>query len=486
MKTVFSLLCAVIILTLVSSFAIADIQISVDKQIYNLGDQISINVSTIENKTINGFLKMQLICTNLSFQFYLLPVVIEQNKEKQVTVSLPVSEQMIGNCNIDASLTDFSNNVIAGKASDKFNITNELFGYFRIDKEVYKPGEEIIIGGYIKKASGEGFIGKLDIYFDGVIVKTIDIANNFEYNLKTEDAIKSGKHFVKIAANDKNKAEKEFATFVESEPRKLIIDVKQQSYLPEETVKASISLKDQAGDDIRQDVAIDLIAPSNNWLGSWKIDSSSLFEYKLDKFSVPGNYILRATFGTLVAETNFNVSELRKLDFDIFNNTILIENTGNVIYDDIVEVYLESQKKRYLVEKKIKLAPGEQTVIELYKEVPDDSYNVTVPLVPLAQNISAEVSESSNDSIKVTDIIVKDERTIVQKSEDTINEIIGAFLGGGALSYLSLFIMVILLSLFVVLHIMRLRGKPPKTDTEKKEEAKKKEINAMLQDFIKK
>ena len=111
MKTVFSLLCAVIILTLVSSFAIADIQISVDKQIYNLDEQIGINASVIENKTINGFLKMQLICSNLSFQFYLLPLALGQNKEKQVSVSLPASEQMLGVCNIDASLTDFSNNI---------------------------------------------------------------------------------------------------------------------------------------------------------------------------------------------------------------------------------------------------------------------------------------------------------------------------------------------------------------------------------------
>ncbi len=485
MRLIFILLVALFATLLFSSLSLAEMQTFVDKNFYNLDDQIRINTSIVENKTQSGFLRMQLLCSNLSFQFYLLPLSIEQNKVKQISTELPSSEQMMGQCSIEASFVDFSNNIIDKRSSDEFNVTDKLYGYFRQDKEIYKPEETVIIGGYIKKASGEDFKGKLDTYFDGMLIESIDLDNNFESYLKLNETIKGGKHFVKITINGKNKIEKEFPIFVESEPRKLLVDIKQIAYLPGETVKASISIKDQAGDSIRQDVAIDLVSENNNWLGGWKINSDDVFEYKLDKFVFPGTYTLSATFNSLVANAYFNVSEFRKLDFNIQDNIIVIENLGNVAYNDTVEVYLESKNKRYLISKKVILNPGEITKIELYKEVPDNIYNVTVPLNRESTQ-SINLTNETIDIIKISHIKVQDERTLVQKSGDKINEITGAFLGGGTLSYLSIFIIGILLSLFIFFNIRRLKNKPSKSERAIKKEIRRKEINSMLKELTKK
>ena len=463
-----------IVMMMLAPFSLAAMQVSIDHTGYNIDDQIRVNLTVSENLTVKGFIRMQLSCANTSFPFYMLPVTIQQNKQQFIATELPVS-QNLGLCSIDAALTNFNANILDSVSSSKFIITDELSPDLKLDKEVYKASESILITGNIYKQSGEQFTGKLDVFLDDLHATSFDATGSVEYNLQFAHDTKGGKHLLRLSAAGSNHLETGFPFFVESEVTKIIVDIKEKAYLPAETAIAAILLKDQAGETMPGQVSVDLVAPANNWLGTWKLDMNGLFQYKLGDMAAHGMYTLTATYGKLEETASFNVSQVKKLGFEAKENIVLIKNTGNIIYNDTVSLYLESSHQNYLISKKILLMPGEETSVELYKEVPDDNYTVSV----------GNKTENQSAAFTAT-VTVIDQRTLAEKGKDAVNGITGAVVAHGGISITAFLIVLIAFSSLIVYNYRTSKNQPKKSMQTLRKETRQKEVQTMMDDFNKK
>lgn len=470
MRVLLALLLFLAMLLVVPS-AFAAMQVTADEEAYNIEDEISLNVTIKQDTSFKGFLRLELQCSNSSdFPFYLTPLTVEQGALQAISTALPAADSMKGECVVQALLNNGNGNTVEQQQSGKFLVTNHLSGAMHLDKDVYKAGESVYIAGQLQKASGEDFAGTIDIYFDSKHIASIPVSGRVSYELHLSEHELGGTHYIKVAAQGPNALEQELRLFVESEIKDIIVDIKEPSYNPGEIVKALLLLKDQAGVAVPGVISLDIIAPHNNWLGTFKADSNVVFTYALPQQAEPGNYTISATYNALLKEVHFTVKELKQLGFDVKDNFITITNTGNVIYDDTVELYLESTEKKYIFSKEIQLAPGASTAVELYKEVSDNTYTVTIPA--LGQAAAATIT-------------VQDTRTLAEKSKDTFSEFTGAVVAGGAVSYITFSIVALAFLIsgyFVYRHSMR----PRKSEQQKQKEQRKDEIQTMLDSLHKK
>ncbi len=102
------------------------------------------------------------------------------------------------------------------------------------------------------------------------------------------------------------------------------------------------------------------------------------------------------------------------------DEVVIVENIGNVEYDDETTIVLESDGKNYLINKKIKLDPGEIMNIDLSKEVPEGTYDVVLP--------DTEENESKLENI-IEDVSISDNRPAYKKVGSGMGAISGAVVG---------------------------------------------------------
>ena len=117
------------------------------------------------------------------------------------------------------------------------------------------------------------------------------------------------------------------------------------------------------------------------------------------------------------------------------NGIVTVKNSGNVQYNDEVTIVAESEDDKYLINKKIKLEPGETIVIDLSKEVPQGTYDIILPEETAeAAEQEAAVSNESKSAEEVAenvfqDVPIEDNRNVLKKTADGMSGITGAVVG---------------------------------------------------------
>ena len=370
----------IIIVLLILPLANAAISMTASlKNSYNIGDEFSSSFNVLEDRDIKGVFSAVLNCKSYSLNYFTTFIDFKKGSTEAISApKLPILNPMLGQCTVNAKVEDVDHNLIESYSSAAFDISNKLNASVGLNKDSFMPGEELsmYIEAYLSysKASAKN----IKISLEGNDYELKGNENKFDYKIQLDSKIKSGKHTLKTTISDEFgnsfSGEKEFS--VNAIPTTLGVKLDRTNLAPRESINIKSGIYDQAGDEIKEALSLD-ISGKKITLVKKEVMSGEDFSYAIPAFTPPGNYDVKAGYKGLSFAGNFSVDEVRKINAQIENSTVIVENIGNVLYDDniILDAYGE---KIYNITYRIKLEPAEKEIIDLSKFISLGRYNLSI------------------------------------------------------------------------------------------------------------
>lgn len=388
MKKRFTFL-VVLLLLLVLPGANAAITLRGHAAIYNLGDNLDIEVNISESEPLNGFITLNLDCDNSSLLFYKVPLSIEAEKEKFLEVpSLFLSEHMLGLCYIKAALEDIENNAIDEVSTEHFTVSNIINLTVVFNKKVLLPGEKLAIEGKAIKLNGKKLDGSAKVTLDGVDYPSLVKDSFFEVETSLAKDIKSNEHVIEIFVFDSfgNKGSAFGTIFITPVPTTLELMPNKGSFLPEEDLSVRAILYDQAHDEISRNVILSLTSPAGKEQLNVKVLTGELVGYTFERGALPGNWQIKAISSGLEAKGTIVMQEHKAIDMSLAGSILHIINMGNVLYAETIGVEFKQGDSITAKNETISLDVGEETSIKL--SAPNGNYDVSVEGVIMKKTFS--------------------------------------------------------------------------------------------------
>ena len=404
-------------------FVLGEIGIIIpEKGVYNLGEKIKTSISIIESQDYGGFLKAEIKCENYGLQYYTMPLDLEADYRTQIDVpELTLFASMKGNCHIAADFEDMNGDSISKADSNSFLVTDKL--NISTEKVIEAlPNKNILLQGTVKKINGDDLqSGNAKISFNNKEFDTEIKFGIFEYVLNLNLELDIGNYPVLIAIEDKYKNYANDVVQLNILPIATRIEnrLESEKVKPGNALKARIILYDHKDRVMNGTINTDLTAPDGKVLARKKAESLDWINYEFSKNALHGTYSIISKMEDLKQETSFEVEVVEQISMSYDDEAVIIENTGNVDYDDETTIILESGNKKYLINKRIKLKPGEILRIDLSKEVPSGSYDIILP------QTEARLENETFSTNVVEDAIISDNRPVYKK----IGSVVGAVTG---------------------------------------------------------
>ena len=423
MKRVIIILIGLIFLT---SFASADIQINQQpKEIYNLGDVVEIPVTVIATKDITGDLKMELICNGPIIVFYTNGVKLSAGEEKKFDASAILTKNKIGSikgkCKVKASLVGEE-----PKLTNEFLISDNLKINLNMDETEFNPGTSVFVEGSAVKENGEEVKGFIEIEFLSIQVTNqtsnettsttnmvlADAVSNgfFSVEIPLADDMEAGVHPMKIIVYEKdsngeitNQESIAHSIRVLQLATSLEIIIENQDVEPGTSLKAKAVLHDQTGEKIDSTAIITVKRHDNTILEQTEKSTDEFLELPVAYNEPPEEWKVVAVSNEFITESTFNIIEKKDVRVEIINNTLLLTNIGNVLYNNTILVKIGNDPTDLNVSlevdetKKYKLsAPEGEYKVEI---VADGESRITKNVLLTGRTIN--VKEASNAAIRL-------------------------------------------------------------------------------------
>jgi len=367
-----------VFIVLLSSFISANIIFTQQtSQIYNLGDTIHVPVTIKTLRDVSGLLQMDLICNGTAVNFYKNGVDLLIGEEKNFDSSLVLVRNVIGNsrgnCRVKAILEgeyQLSNDF---KISDSLNIEASL------EKTEFNPSESITITGKVTRETGEKSNGFIEANIGDTTQFGTVTEGNFHINLSLPNNLKAGSYLFKVKASEKNsdgittnEGILQYNISVKQVPTNLELVIENKEVMPGESLKVNVILHDQTGEKIISTASITVKDANNKILEQKEVNTGEFFEYLIKNNSPPEEWKIFAISNKLTAEAKFLIGIKESVDIKITNETILITNTGNVLYNKTLLVKVGDTPLN--IDVKLKVGESKKYILN----APDGKYNVRV------------------------------------------------------------------------------------------------------------
>ena len=472
----------ILLLILTIPIVFADITITTEQNIYNLGNSIRASASVLQDKDFDGLFKLEISCGNYKFQYYLTQIFLEANFRQAVNPELPpvARPQMLGNCSITGDLVTYDDLIIEQKDSNGFSVTNQLNVLPVNTKITALPGDIIKVTGVINEAFGNNVLkASAEIALDSNSYPIDAVGGKFNFTLDLPKNIKSGEHTIGISASDAkgNSGSSSILIGITAVPTYIKTELSSDSMLPGSRIDITASLYDQADDLINLSLGLELTAPNGNNVFKKTVQSNEKIDYEFSQYAEPGLYNLESTYKNLLEQSSINVTTIREVKIKYENETVLIENIGNIPFEEELTFILESELKKYPLTKNIKVEPGKLLSIDLSKEVPLGVYDIILPikegLGPVQEKAdetlqgaieSAQESLGSllpeNEEILAGNVTIHDNRPAYRKIASGFALISGAITGADGVLAKNPLIAPIILVILVAVLVFRYGRKP--------------------------
>lgn len=458
-----SLLITILLLFIPAAFSEIHVVLS-GNNLYNLGDRVLPEISIKEAESHYGFFKVHIFCDNYELQYYTIPLSVEAGFRAQIAVpELQLTNSMKGKCSLRADYDATDGTRIDSSSSEYFLVEDKLNISINPDLEV-NPGQSLDIFVEVRKYNNQ-FLpkGEATIIFNNKEEKTAVGFGVLKHTVSVDRNTEAGNIPIYVSVKDQfgNYEDKEFNINVLAIPTRIENLFDNKLLLPSDKGRAKITLYDHTDKVINGSVInARILDPEKNTIAEKKVENQAYFEFQLNPNQAPGEYFLLSAFESIKEQSSFTVESVGKIVMSQENGIVTIKNSGNVLYDDEVTIVAESEDKKYLINKKIKLEPGETIAIDLSKEMPAGTYDITLP----KENVEAEQETlASNESAaagNVTenvfqDIPIEDNRNVLKKTADGMSAVTGAIVGAAgyiASRPLLASIILVLIILATVLH----------------------------------
>ncbi len=421
-------------------FAVAEIKLHTDQPVYNIGNRIKAYGSVSHVDSFEGLFKLYIECGQYSLEYFRTPLPLESGFTTALTIpEIPAADNMLGSCNLKGELVTNENDIIQQGISEKFEITGTL-KIFPINPEITSfPGEKIQMTAVVNEASGHNLIkGFGTISLDNESFEANIHDGSLKHYIQLSPTIESGNHVINIIASDEagNKGNSSITLNIIAVPKHLQLIVSPESVDPGQYVNITATIYDQADDPINISLEVSLTNPKKNSLFKKPAKSTETFTYEFSQYSIPGRYEFVANYKDLNAVFGINLSTILDVQVRYRNESITIENIGNVPFEDEIIFILENELKQYHITKKIFAEPGKLVAIDLSREVPFGIYNVIAPLkqgLSTLDDVLDEIRSSGNQSILVSNAEIHDNRPAYKKLASNIDSISGTLTGADGL-----------------------------------------------------
>jgi len=350
----------------------AEILISQPNAIYNLGDELAIEITLDSIKT--GYLDINLNCNNLLENIY-HNVPDSLNIVLRRTLTPIYVGASSGSCFITA---DYGGET---KKSQVFEISKEVIISLESNNMSYFAGEFFSVSGNIIKKNNQNAQGFVDIKIDNANaqVSVESINGHFSANLNIPTNIKAGNYVLSATFYDKDKEGNILNTGklldsleVKQKPARLEIALDKQEISTLETLKIMPFLYDFAGEQYASQVLISIKDSQEKSIVEKYIDANKEAELQIREDYTPGKSKIIIQKGNMSISREFKVLEVRKISSQLINQTLIIKNSGNVPYNGIIEVQIGNET----ILKELNLAIGGEIKFEI--SAPDGIYEVII------------------------------------------------------------------------------------------------------------
>ncbi|MBI4010466.1 MAG: hypothetical protein HY361_04765, partial [Candidatus Aenigmarchaeota archaeon] len=241
-------------------------------------------------------------------------------------------------------------------------------------------------------------------------------------------------------------------------------------------------LYDQADDLINDSVELEMAYQNEEKIFTKTVQSNEKIEYEFSQYAKPGNYILTGAYKNLQSQAAVNVSALREVKIKYENQSVFIENIGNVPFADELTFIVQNELRKYPITKKISVDPGKLLAFDLSQEVPEGFYNVMLEatgnaVAAITEKIDESIGEAaSKEEVLAENTKIDDNRPFYRRIASNFNTISSSLVGAdGILSRNPLIAPTILIGIILLLAVKY--GRKPLMKLirrEKKEEPKEK------------
>ena len=345
-KIILSLMIIVLMVSVIS----AEITIiQQPKKVYNLGDVMSTPIKIITYVDINNFFSARILCNGKETEIYKEYVVMTAGQEKQINPTIQMIPNLIGDskgtCKIKFSIEENYS------ITDEFRVSDMITITLKTEKSEFNPGEEIAIEGQAVKENGGSVSGFVEMIPTEEItaekIKISGIVGNgyFKINFTLPKDTKAGQPFLKFDVFEKdssgaitNKGYANQNIIIRQVPTSLEIIFENSTVSPGTNLRVSAVLHDQTGEKISSEVILSVKDKNNVIILQEEKNTGEILEYPIKYKEPPAEWRVYGVSNKITNEVLFKIPEKKEASIEIINKTLIITNTGNVFYNDSVEI----------------------------------------------------------------------------------------------------------------------------------------------------
>ncbi len=371
------------ILTTIFAFGFASAGIFIEplNEIYNYGDQLTIQTNLITSSATAGHYTVDLKCgANLTLsifnQFFNLQTGVEQPVQITTQLTSPLLNNLSSSCYLSAN---FGNDATS---SGSFRLSDEIILDLELEFDELSPGKYIYVSGNAMKESGVPLNGFVELSVPSLNLYKSTTVINGVVNVSTiiPENAKSGKHNITIGLHDTSSSGVVFNRGSFSDDFSVsqilkdveIIVVDEEIEPGKEEFIFQIATRDQAGEPIQKEVNILVSDPRGLPFIKKILKSNENQKIVFSLNNTPGYWSVEITLGDITKRKIFYVAEVQKLQTSLINDTLIVTNVGNALYKGPLEVIIGS----FVEVKQISLDVGETKEFKL--EAPDGTYSISV------------------------------------------------------------------------------------------------------------
>ncbi len=346
------------------------------KDTYNWGDPLDLTISIIQTDPVKGLIKSTISCDDTELDYYISPFnIVENTREEFVIPTFALEDPFKGSCSLDIRLEEQSGELIEKRTIKEFIVSNDLIVFGNLDKLETSPGSTLELIGDIKKESGEEIVKtNALILLDDIEIDSIDLdEESFSTQIVLDEYIDSLAHTVtiKVSDEDGNEGTEEVEFYVTPIPTTLKILINDEttgSFDPTQDIEIKTQLFDQGGALLNNIADVIIKDPE----GDKYIEGITKVKISLDQFALPGEWTIKADHEGVAAENSFMVNTIQSVLPLIEDTGVSFRNTGNIKYDNQVELILNDIR----LFKELSLKVNETKTINLLGEVEDGNYSI--------------------------------------------------------------------------------------------------------------
>lgn len=327
------------------SFVSASVEFSKEpNEIYNLEDYVKATLKFEKDEGVASVVSVNLICGDKVNELYKEFLLFDEEKTKQIVAPLitQLIDGAIGNCYLGVNFDGEEK-----LTSEVFKISKLLKIKLDIEEDEYLPGDSYLFSGNVKKENGAPSNGFLEGNFDNKKISAVVKDGKFSFDLNFDDDFKSGEHHFNLTAYEKDSQDvitnegRNLETIkVKQIPKSVEILLEKDKLIPGEVLKGKVILHDQSGTSMKAKAYLKLEDYLGSVLVKVEVDTEEDFEYQTNITQLPILWTLAVYSEELINRVDVEVISYPHVSIDFVNETLVVTNTGNVFFNDSIEVQI--------------------------------------------------------------------------------------------------------------------------------------------------